>query len=247
MSPDILVVLFTWDRGAVLKECLRTMFDSPGMEFRLWVVDNGSAFTNMWSPTSGLKHLEILLKWYRKGNIELLLLNNRNLGTCHAPNQLMALAKLTAKAAEVRCPDFVLQTVDDSIFHPNWLPECVKTLEDCESYPEGKVVIVSPFHCKHSDGTPAGRTKTIDRYVVGDRTYEIKGMVSGNTWFMRASTWLDTFSFYPTKRLKGGWDWAKLKLLEELGYKCAVTPKEVVHQHPEAIGNGKWQRSRNWR
>lgn len=245
--PDILVVLFTWDRGAVLKECLRTMYRLPGMPFRLWIVDNGSAFTNMWSPTSGLKHLGILLDWYRKGKIELLLLNNRNLGTCHAPNQLMALAKLTAVAAKVARPDFVLQTVDDSLFHPGWLTECHKTLLDCESYPDGKVLIVSPFHCRHSDGTPASRMATIDRYQVAERTYEIKRYVSGNTWFMRVDTWLDTFGFYPTDRLKGGWDWAKLVLVSGRGSKCAVTPDEMVHQHPEAIGNGKWQRSRNWR
>lgn len=245
--PDTLIVLFTWDRGAVLKECLTTMHQDPGMDFRLWVVDNGSAFTNMWSPTSGLKHLDILLDWYKKGKIELLLLNDRNLGTCHAPNQLMAIAKLTADAAKVSRPDFVLQTVDDSIFHPGWLAECHKTLLDCESYPDGEVLIVSPFHCRYSSGRQASRTKTIDQYQVGGRTYEIKQCVSGNTWFMRASTWLDTFSFYPTERLKGGWDWAKLALLEEMGGKCAVTPEEMVHQHPEAVGDGRWQRSKNWR
>jgi len=245
--PDILVVLFTWDRGACLKECLTTMYRDPGMPFRLWVVDNGSAFTNMWSPTSGLKQLNLLIKWYREGKIELLLLNDRNLGTCHAPNQLMALAKLTAVAAKISRPDFVLQTVDDSMFQPDWLSECHRTLLDCEGYPGGKVLIVSPFHCKHSDGSQASRMKTIDRYQVGKRSYEIKQMVSGNTWFMRAGTWLDTFGFYPTKRLKGGWDWAKLSVVKKVGGKCAVTPREMVHQHPEAVGSGKWQRSRNWR
>lgn len=244
---DVLVILFTWDRGAVLKECLTTMHQDPGMNFRLWVVDNGSAFTNMWSPTSGLKHLDILLDWYKRGKIELLLLNDRNLGTCHAPNQLMAIAKLTAAAAKVSPPDFVLQTVDDSIFHPGWLTECHRTLLDGESYPGGEVLIVSPFHCRHSNGRQAAKTKTIDRYEVAERTYEIKQYVSGNTWFMRGSTWLDTLSFYPTKRLKGGWDWAKLVLVKELGGKCAVTPDEMVHQHPEAVGSGKWQRSKNWR
>jgi len=244
---DVLVVVFTWDRGALLQECLRTMYEDPGMPFRLWVVDNGSAFTNMWSPTSGLKHLDVLLKWYKRGKIELLLLNDRNLGTCHAPNQMMALAKLTAKAAKVSRPDVVLQTVDDSLFHPGWLTECHRTLLDCEEYPEGKVMIVSPFHCKHSDGKTARRMETIDRYCVGERTYEIKRMVSGNTWFMRASTWLETFDFYPTERLKGGWDWAKLEIVKQLGGFCAVTPREMVRQHPESVGKGTWQRSRNWR
>jgi len=245
--PDVLVVLFTWDRGAVLKECLKTMYREPGMEFRLWVVDNGSAFTNMWSPTSGIKHLDILLEWYRRGKIELLLLNKRNLGTCHAPNQLMAVAKLTAVAAKVSRPDFVLQTVDDSIFHPGWLTECHRTLLDCESYPGGRVLIVSPFHCKHSNGRTHAKVTTIDRYQVAGRTYEIKQCVSGNTWFMRGNTWLDTFSFYPTERLKGGWDWAKLRVVKQMEAKCAVTPDEMVTQHPEAVGTGKWQRSKNWR
>ena len=245
--PDILVILFTWDRGAVLKECLRTMHRKPGMEFRLWVVDNGSAFTNMWSPTSGIKHLDILLEWYRRGKIELLLLNKRNLGTCHAPNQLMAVAKLTAIKAKVSRPDFVLQTVDDSIFHPGWLSECHRTLLDCENYARGRVLIVSPFHCRHSNGRTHAKVKTIDRYQVAGRTYEIKQCVSGNTWFMRGNTWLDVFSFYPTERLKGGWDWAKLRIVKQMGAKCAVTPDEMVTQHPEAVGTGKWQRSRNWR
>ena len=245
--PDVLVVLFTWDRGAVLRECLKTMYKDPGMDFRLWVVDNGSAFTNMWSPTSGIKHLDILLEWYRRGKIELLLLNKRNLGTCHAPNQLMAVAKLTAVAAKVSRPDFVLQTVDDSIFHPGWLTECHRTLLDCESYPGGRVLIVSPFHCKHSNGRTHAKVTTIDRYQVAGRTYEIKQCVSGNTWFMRGNTWLDTFSFYPTERLKGGWDWAKLRVVKQMEAKCAVTPDEMVTQHPEAVGTGKWQRSKNWR
>ena len=244
---DILVVLFTWDRGAVLKQCLETMYQDPGMPFRLWVVDNGSAFENMWSPTSGLKHLDILLDWYKKGKIELLLLNDRNLGTCHAPNQLMAMAKLEAAAAKVQRPDFVFQTVDDSIFEPGWLSECHRTLLDCEGYPRGKAMIVSPFHCCHSDGRPASRTKTIAQYEVDGRSYEIKQAVSGNTWFMRAETWLDLFSFYPTARLKGGWDWAKLKVVKNIGGVCAVTPEEMVHQQPEATATDKWQRSKNWR
>ena len=244
---DVLVVLFTWDRGACLSECLKTMYRDPGMDFRLWVVDNGSAFTNMWSPTSGLKQLDILVDWYKRGKIELLLLNDRNLGTCHAPNQVMALAKLTAAGAEVWRPDFVLQTVDDSVFHPGWLSECHQTLLDCEGYPDGPAMIVSPFHCRHSNGRVAAKMGTIDRYEVGERTYEIKKYVSGNTWFMRGATWLDVFDFYPTERLKGGWDWAKLEILTEHGGTCAVTPEEMVHQHPEAVGKGRWQRSRNWR
>lgn len=245
--PDVLVIVYTWDRGACLKECLKSMYQAPGMPFRLWVVDNGSAFTNMWSPTSGLKQLDILLNWYKAGKIELLLLNDRNLGGGHALNQLMAVAKLTARAAKISRPDFVFQTVDDSIFHPGWLAECYKTLLDCENYPSGKVLIVSPFHCRHSDGTLASKMDTIERYGRDGRIYEIKQCVSGNTWFMRASTWLDSFSFYPTKRLKGGWDWAKLVVVKELDGKCAVTPEEMVHQHPEAVGHGRWQRSKNWR
>lgn len=246
-NPDILVTLFTWDRISCLKTCLESMFEDPGMDFRLWVVDNGSALTNMYGPKSGVEQLELLIDYYKQGKIELLLLNDRNLGTCHAPNQLMAVAKLTAKAAEVKRPDFVFQTVDDSIFHPGWLKECHQTLIDCESYPDGKTLIVSPFHCYHSDGKIANRMGTIDHYQVGDRTYEIKRMVSGNTWFMRADTWLDDFDFYPTDKLKGGWDWAKLYRVQDMGGTCAVTPEEMVHQHPEAVGSGKWQRSKNWR
>jgi len=244
-DPDVLVVIWTWDRGACLKACVESMREDPGMEIRLWIADNGSARTNMWSKTSGLKQLQLLVEWHKAGLVETVILNDRNRGN-HALNQLHALAGLTAAAPGVSLPDFVVQTVDDSIFHPGWLAECHQTLLDCESYPDGECLVVSPFHCRHSDGRAARRTKTIALYPVGDRTYEIKQCISGNTWFMRGGTW-DLFAPYPTKRLKGGWDWASLEVIRELGGTCAVTPEEMVHQHPEAVGTGRWQRSRNWK
>lgn len=250
MSTDVLVVIWTWDRGACLKACVESMRADPGMEFRLWIADNGSARTNMWSETSGLKQLALLMDWHKRGIIETLILNDRNRGN-HALNQLLALGGLTAPSLGVHRPDFVFQTVDDSIFEPGWLAACHRTLLDCETYPEGKCLVVSPFHCRHSNGQVARRMETVDTYETGGRTYEIKRGVSGNTYFMRADTWLDEFAPYPTKKIKGGWDWACLAKVQDLGGTCAVTPEEMVTQHPEAVGQGvnrgRWQRSRNWK
>jgi len=247
MSPDILAVFCTYDRLGVLKPCLETMAADPGLPFRLWIVDNGSAFANMYGPESGHEHLDFLIEWYRQGHIEKLIINDANQGIYFSFNVLMALAKLSSKNPKIKIPEFIYLACDDMIYEPNWLAECYQTLLDCEKYPKGKTVIVSPFHCQDSDGTVKPKMGTIDTYTVGNRTYEIKHMVSGNTWFMRSSIWLDFMNFYPvTDPIRQG-DWTKLRMLHSAGYRCTVTPSEMAHHNLLATGYRTYDRIHNYR
>ena len=65
--PDTLAVLFTYDRYELLKDSLKTMFSSPGLPLRLWVVDNGSIFEN--KSTNGIKQLDLIIDYYKHNNI----------------------------------------------------------------------------------------------------------------------------------------------------------------------------------
>lgn len=237
----------TYDRLGVLRPSLESMRKDPGLPFRLWIVDNGSAFTNLYSPTSGVEHLDFLVSWYKQGYIERLILNRKQQGIYFSFNVLMALARLSSENPEVNIPEFILLTCDDMLYEPGWLTECHRTLLDCEKYPKGRVVVVSPFHCQDSDGTVKRRMETIDTYRLGERTYEIKYLVSGNTWFMRASTWLDFLGFYPVTHPYRQGDWAQLRKLHKAGFFCAVTPEEVVHHNTEATGHRTYDRIHNFK
>jgi glycosyltransferase involved in cell wall biosynthesis len=247
MDPDILVAFCTYDRLGVLKPSLETMMQDPGLPFRLWVIDNGSAFTNMYSSTSGLEHLDFLVRWYKQGNIERLILNHTQQGIYFSFNVLIALAQLRSDNPRVEIPEFIFLTCDDMLYEPGWLAECHRTLLDCEAYPKGKVVVVSPFHCQHSDGVGVPCMGTVDTFEIGERTYEIKHRVSGNTWFMRASTWLDFMGPYPVAHPYRQGDWTQLQKLHEAGFFCAVTPKESVHHNVEATGHRAYDRIHNFK
>lgn len=237
----------TYDRLGVLRPSLESMREDPGLPYRLWVIDNGSAFTNLYSPTSGIEHLDFLVDWYKKGHIERLILNQKQQGIYFSFNVLMALAGLESEQPLISKPDFIFLTCDDMLYEPGWLAECHRTLLDCEPYPKGKVVVVSPFHCQDSDGTVKHRMETLDTYEVKKRTYEIKHCVSGNTWFMRTSIWLDFMSFYPVTHPYRQGDWAKLRKLHRAGYYCAVTPQEMAHHNLEATGHRTYDRIHNFR
>lgn len=238
MNPDILVVIYTWDRYELLRESLQTMFINPGMDFRLWVVENGSINSNMYGENSGLRQLKLLIDYYRMGKIETLILNKINMGVHYSINQLMSLAKITASEPERKVPDFVYATNDDMLYESNWLLETYNTLMETEDYPNGKVIISSPFHCIHS-----GREiPTIDTY----KGYKIKNSICGNAWFMRSDTWLNTFGFYPQDIMSDGGDCQKLDKMNSLGYHGTMTKIELVHHNQKAIAYGKYNRSGNW-
>jgi hypothetical protein len=133
------------------------------------------------------------------------------------------------------------------LYKHDWLKECYQTLLDCENYPMHPAAIVSPFHCKNSDGVVAPDMHTVDWYTVNnDRIYEIKTFVSGNTWFMRGDMWLNFFDFYPTEKPSDGRDWQKLHKIHNAGYCCAVTPREMAYKHKDAIAGGKYDVRGHW-
>jgi hypothetical protein len=242
--PDILVILYTWDRYEMLKESLESMFRNPGMNFRLFVVENGSINSNLYGKESALKQLELLIDYYKNSKIDTLILNKINVGTHHAINQLMALARLISKDPEFKRPDFVFQSNDDMVFEDGWLKECYDTLLTLEE--KEKVTIVSPFHCKNLQGIVVHGMNTIKTATIDGKTYEIKDNVSGNTWFMRGTTWIDLFDWYPTDAPNDGGDWEKLTINNKHGYKCAVTINELAHHNVESQGKGKYNRLGHW-
>lgn len=241
---DVLTILYTYDRSELLEQSLETMFKDPGMEFRLWVVDNGSYFSSLYGKNSGEKQLNFLLDYYKKGRIEELILNNKNLGINHALNQLMAHAKLTSNDPKISTPEFVFTTNDDMIYESNWLRVCYDTLLALEN--DEKVRIVSPFHCYHSNGNLAYGMETIKTVSHSGQNYEIKRNLSGNSWFMRGETWLHLFDWYPTHHPTEGGDWNKLDILNKNNFRCAITPTELVHHAPESQGTGKFNRLGHW-
>lgn len=245
MTPDILAILYTYDRYEVLKLSLESMFRKPGLPFRLWVIENGSAFSNMYGKGSGEKQLQLLLDYYRDGKIELMVLNNKNVGCNHAINQLMALAKLTSTDPKITRPEFVFQSNDDMVFEDDWLLETHTALLDAEGFKEG-VWIASPFHCKNRLGQLAHGMETIDHYQVGNKNYELKWNVSGNTWYMRGGTWLDVFDWYPVNHPTEGGDWQKLAISNKAKKRCVVTINEMAHHNPDAEGGGKYNRLGHW-
>lgn len=244
MSPSVLLVLYTYDRYEVVKKSLDSMFENPGMDFKLWVVENGSAFSNLYGEGSGLRQLDYLLSLYKGGKIECLILNDRNLGIHHPLNQLMALAKLHSNNPLVQPTEFTMISNDDMIYEPNWLLDTYNTFMDLET--TENVAVVSPFHCKFLNGNVAHGMGTIKTVQHNGRTYEIKKSVSGNTWFMRTKLWLETLDWYRTDHPTEGGDWDKLDILWKMNLKCAVTPTEMAHHAPEAQGAGKMNRLGHW-
>lgn len=236
---DILVVVFTYDRYELLKQSLETMEANPGLPFRLWLLDNGSHFTNMYGPDSGTKQLDFILDWYKAGKAERVILNNRNLGGHYAINQLIAQAKITSPAVKVKRPDYVFQTNDDMIYEPNWLLETYTALKDCEDYPKAHIGIASPFHCVMSNGA---EIPTRDTW----KDYKIKDYICGNTWFMEGRTWLDIFDFFPTQDINDGGDWEKLELMRRMNWSGVMTKTEKVHHSLEATGGRKYDRLGHW-
>lgn len=241
---DILAILYTYDRYEMLKQSLESMFRNPGMDFRLFVVDNGSINSNMYGKDSGFRQLDLLLDYYKAGKIQILTLNQYNVGTHHAINQLMCSARLMSKNPAISRPEFVFQSNDDMVFEDGWLKECYDTLLTLEQ-PE-RVTIVSPFHCRKLDGSLADGMGTIKTVTIDGKTYEIKKYVSGNTWFMRGTTWIESFDWYPTDTPNDGGDWEKLFINTRNGNQCAVTIKEMAHHIPDAQGKGKYNRQGHW-
>ena len=239
---DVLVLLFTYDRFPLIKQSLDSMFNNPGANFRLWVVDNGSFFSSLYGDNSGEKQFNYLLDLYKQGRIEKLLLEKVNYGIHYPLNELLSLAKLTSVIPTINRPDYIMTTNDDLIYEDNWLTECIKTYEDLRFKNVG---IVSGFHMFHLSGGIASGMETFEKVDVGNRTYELKRNVT-NSWFMAADTFLDVMDFFETDHPTENGDWKKLDIIRNLGMICAITPKEMLHHSPDAQGKGKWNRLNHW-
>ncbi|HCC79381.1 MAG: hypothetical protein A2X25_06645 [Chloroflexi bacterium GWB2_49_20] len=109
----------------VLKLSLATLREDAGLPFDLLVYDNGSC----------LEARTFLLNEFDKGNIQSLILSDKNMGKGGAWNVMLQAA-----------PGEIIAFADnDVLYHPNWLLESVKVLE---TYPKVGMVTSRPFHTR---------------------------------------------------------------------------------------------------
>jgi len=109
----------------VLRLSLTTLRQNAGINFDLLVYDNGSCEQTR----------DYLLDEFEKGNIQTLILSDRNMGKGGAWNVMLQAA-----------PGEIIAYADNDVFyHPNWLRESVKVLE---TYPNVGMVTSRPFHTK---------------------------------------------------------------------------------------------------
>lgn len=241
--PDILVFLYTYDRKPLLMRCLESMFRNPGMHFRVWLLDNGSYFSQE-HGAGGAEQLDAILDYYKKGMLERVILNNRNLGIHFPINQIMAQLKIQSENPPIYPPEFTVLINDDMEFEDGWLTECYQTFQALET--TERVAIVSPFHCHYLSGALANGMETIKTVNYNGINYEIKNYVSGNTWFMRNKFFVETLDWYPVNHPIEGGDWQKLAILRAHDLRCAITPREMAHHMPEAQGRGEYNRLGHW-
>lgn len=116
---------FYADMLKVLDTSLRTLRENAGIPFDLLVFDNGSC----------KEAREYLLNEFEKGQIQQLILSNKNMGKGGAWNVM-----LQAAAGEI-----IAYADNDVTYAPNWLKESVKVLE---TYPQVGMVTSRPFHTK---------------------------------------------------------------------------------------------------
>ncbi len=109
----------------VLRLSLTSLRQNAGMDFDLLVYDNGSCEQSR----------AMLLNEFEKGNIQTLILSDRNMGKGGAWNVM-----LQAAPGEI-----VAYADNDVLYHPGWLRESVKVLD---TYPNVGMVTSRPFHTK---------------------------------------------------------------------------------------------------
>ncbi len=116
---------FYTDMLKVLHASLTSLRENAGMPFDLLVFDNGSCDEARTFLTGELE----------KGNIQLLILSDKNLGKGGAWNVMLQAA-----------PGEIIAYADnDVIYSRNWLKESVRVLE---TYPKAGMVTSRPFHTK---------------------------------------------------------------------------------------------------
>jgi len=117
----------------VLKACLTSLRNDPGLPFDLMVFDNGSC--------DEIK--KYLLDEQAAGRIQYLILSEKNLGKGGAWNIIFGAAP----------GEIVVYADNDVFFYPGWLKRSVEILE---TYPKVGMVTARPFR-----GKPDQQTKTL--------------------------------------------------------------------------------------
>ena len=116
---------FYADMLKVLQASLTSLRENAGMPFDLLVFDNGSCAEARAFLTGELE----------KGNIQILILSDKNLGKGGAWNVMLQAA-----------PGEIIAYADnDVVYSKNWLKESVRVLE---TYPKAGMVTSRPFHTK---------------------------------------------------------------------------------------------------
>jgi glycosyltransferase involved in cell wall biosynthesis len=109
----------------VLKVCMKSLRENTKVPFDLMVFDNGSC------P----EVKEFLMNEQAEGNIQYLLLSEKNLGKGGAWNMILS-----------GCPgEIIAYTDSDALFHQGWLE---KSLELLETFPNVGMVTARPFRTK---------------------------------------------------------------------------------------------------
>lgn len=116
---------FYADMMGVLEISLRTLRENAGMPFDLLVFDNGSC----------KEARDYLLAEFTRGNIQQLILSDKNVGKGGAWNVMLQAA-----------PGEIIAYADNDVFYnPGWLKESVRVLE---TFPQVGMVTSRPFHSK---------------------------------------------------------------------------------------------------
>ncbi len=116
---------FYSDMLKVLELSLASLREDPGLPFDLLVFDNGSC----------QEVRTFLLSEFNKGNIQYLILSDKNMGKGGAWNVMLQAA-----------PGEIIAFADnDVLYYPNWLRESIKILDGC---PNIGMVTSRPFHTK---------------------------------------------------------------------------------------------------
>jgi glycosyltransferase involved in cell wall biosynthesis len=116
---------FYSDMLKVVQVSLTSLRENAGMPFDLLVFDNGSC----------KEARDFLVGEFEKGNIQILILSDKNLGKGGAWNVM-----LQASPGEI-----IAYADNDVVYSRNWLKESVRVLE---TYPRAGMVTSRPFHTK---------------------------------------------------------------------------------------------------
>lgn len=109
----------------VLKTCLGSIWENTDLPYDLLVFDNGSC----------KEAQDFLLEAQREGDIQYLILSEKNLGKGGAWNMILAAAP----------GEIIAYTDNDAYFYPGWLSKSVQILE---TYPNTGMVTSRPFRTK---------------------------------------------------------------------------------------------------